>query len=196
MLVRLNQTIKPSIFHDTLVRMGRFAIILLVLTRLGPTYAQNVAAKDGASLKDTLQWMHNAFPDSRSATEFRLGQTRELNFSSKGDASPACTVTIIDRWKAGGKPAVRETIIDLSLIDPESIKWYVDDTLDKGTGTLVMVSNDDKKNIIEKTEGKEQGKLYLSERVFISFVGPDYAERFAKAFKHAVTLCGGKPSTF
>jgi hypothetical protein len=27
-------------------------------------------------------------------------------------------------------------------------------------------------------------------------VGPDYAERFAKAFRNAVTLCGGKKSAF
>jgi len=30
----------------------------------------------------------------------------------------------------------------------------------------------------------------------LGFSTPEYAQRFAKAFKHAVTLCGGKPSTF
>jgi len=30
----------------------------------------------------------------------------------------------------------------------------------------------------------------------LGFSTPDYAKRFARAFKHAVTLCGGKPSAF
>jgi hypothetical protein len=30
----------------------------------------------------------------------------------------------------------------------------------------------------------------------LGFSTPEYAQRFAKAFKHAVTLCRGKPSTF
>jgi len=140
--------------------------------------------------------MHNAFPDSRSFSEFSLGQTREFNFAVPPNSeTPACTVTIVDHWVDGGKRKTRDTIINLSLVDPESIKWNTDDTLHKDTGQLVMVSTDDKKTIVTKME-KEDTKPYLTQRVFISFLGPEYAERFAKAFKNAVILCGGKPSTF
>ena len=57
-----------------------------------------------------------------------------------------------------------------------------------------MVATNDKKLIIEKTEMKKKDDKppYMTEREFISFIGPDYAERFAKAFRNAVTLCGGK----
>jgi hypothetical protein len=128
-------------------------------------------------------------------SEFRVAQTRELNFvEGKGDADPSCTITIIYHWKIEGKPVVRDTIIDLSLVDPESIKSYTDDLVDKDTGELTIVATNDRKVIVEKTEGKD--KPYLTEREFISFIGPEYAERFAKAFKNAVTLCGGKKSAF
>jgi hypothetical protein len=54
------------------------------------------------------------------------------------------------------------------------------------------------KVIVEKTkmEKKDDKPPYLTEREFISFIGPDYAERFAKAFRNAVILCGGKKSAF
>jgi hypothetical protein len=175
-------------------RMRPFAIMLVVFGLLSTAgYAQN----SHPSLKDTLQWMHSAFPESRSAAESRFNQTRELNFiEGKGDASPSCTITIVEHWKADDKPVTRDTVIGLSLIDPESIKWYVDDVLDKSAGELTMVATDDKKIIVEKIENKEEDKPYLSERIFISFIVPDYAARFAKAFKNAVTLCGGKTSAF
>jgi hypothetical protein len=168
--------------------------LVAVLILIGSTA---VCAQNSPSLKETLQWMHSAFPESRSAAESRFNETRELNFvEGKGDASPSCTITIVEHWKADDKPVTRDTIIDLSLIDPESIKWYVDDVLDKNSGELTMVATDDKKVIIEKIESKENDKPYLSERIFISFVVPDYAARFAKAFKNAVVLCGGKRSAF
>jgi hypothetical protein len=172
--------------------MRRFAPFVLILACIA-VCAQN----NHPTLKETLEWMHSAFPNSRSISESRLGQTREFNFvEGKADAIPSCVVTIVEHWRDDTKPRTRNTIIDLSLIDPESIKWYTDDLVVKGTGELTMVATNDKKIIVEKFEGENDEKPYLSERIFISFVEPDYAQRFAKAFKNAVTSCGGKASTF
>lgn len=172
--------------------MGRFAPIVFIL------FATAVFAQDKQpTLKETLDWMHSAFPDSRSASEFRLGQTREFNYvDGKDGAPPSCVVTIVDHWKGDGNPKTRDTITDLSLIDPDSIKWYTDDLVDKDTGELTFVATNDKKVIVEKLVGEKDDKPYQTEREFVSFVGPDYAQRFAKAFKNAVTLCGGKRSAF
>src|SRR5579864_7675534 len=151
------------------------------------------------SLKETLDWMHSAFPDSESGSAFRYGQTRELNYvDGKDGASPSCSITIVDHCKAYGKPVTRHTMVDLSLIDPNSIQSYKDDTVQKDTGVLTFVATNDKKVIVEKTEvsGKSDNKPLQTEREFISFIGPEYAERFAKAFKNAVNLCGGKASSF
>ena len=176
--------------------MTRFATIPAVLVLL-------LAQRPGQdshrpTLKETFEWMHSAFPDSRTMTSFRANETRELNFvEGKGDDPPSCTVTIVERWKTGdGKPVIRDTVIDLSLIDPDSIKWYTDDTVEKGEGELTMTATNDKKVIVEKTENEKASKPYFTEREFLSFIEPEYAERFAKAFKNAVTLCGGKVSSF
>jgi hypothetical protein len=152
------------------------------------------------SLKQTLDWMHSAFPDTQSETAFRAKQTRELNYVDGRDgAPPSCVITIVDRWKNDeGKLVIRNTVIDLSLIDPGLVQSYKEDIVDKGTGVLTFVATNDKEVIVEKTEidGKPDNKPYESNKEFISFIGTDYAERFAKAFKNAVVLCGGKSSTF
>lgn len=173
--------------------MKRATFVLIALICSTPLYAQK------PSLKETLDWMHSAFPDSESSSAFRFGQTRELNYvDGKDGAPPSCTITIVDHWKANGKPVTRNTTVDLSLIDPNSIQSYKDDTVQKDTGVLTFVGTNDKKIIVEKTEvgGKSDNKPLQTEREFISFIGPEYAERFAKAFKNAVNLCGGKGSTF
>ena len=90
----------------------------------------------------------------------------------------------------------RDTVIGLNLIDPDSIQWYVDPVLDGTTGTIEMVTTNDLKVIVEQMEGDEAAKGYLTQEVFIDFISTEYAQRFAKAFKSAVTICGGKPSTF
>ena len=179
--------------------MRRITTVLILVTLIGSTAvcAQNTDKDGHPNLKETLQWMHTAFPDSESNRAFHLGQTRELNFvEGKGDANPSCTVTIIDHWKAEGKPVTRDIIIDLSLIDPESIKWYVDDISEKDMGTVTLVATDDKKIIAEKMENKEDDKTFLTEREFFYFITPQYAQRFAKAFLNAVTICGGEKSAF
>jgi|HubBroStandDraft_1064217.scaffolds.fasta_scaffold00246_26 hypothetical protein len=150
------------------------------------------------TLKETLEWMHNAFPNSQSVTAVQFKQTRELNYTEgKGDEPPSCIITIVDHYKAeDGTPIARDTVIDLSLIDPDSIESYTEDTLVKGTGVVTMVATNDKKIIVEKIENKKDDKPYLTEREFIDFVGTNYSDRFAKAFKNAATICGGKKSAF
>jgi hypothetical protein len=46
----------------------------------------------------------------------------------------------------------------------------------------------------DQPETKQRPKDLTSST--LGFASPDYAERFAKAFRHAVELCGGKASTF
>lgn len=168
---------------------------VLILLSTAVVYGQD----HRPTLKETLDWMHTAFPDSQSMSASGFKQTRELNYvDGKDGAPPSCTITIVDHWTADGKPITRNTIIDLSLIDPDSIQSYKDDTVEKDTGVMTLVATNDKKIIVEKTETekKDNKPPYLTEREFISFIGPEYAERFAKAFRNAVTLCGGKKSAF
>jgi hypothetical protein len=42
----------------------------------------------------------------------------------------------------------------------------------------------------------EHQDFYKSSRAYFHFDDPDYAKRFAKAFAHAIELCGGRPLPF
>ena len=168
--------------------MKRATFVLIAVICSTPLHAQK------PSLKETLDWMHSAFPDTESMTAFRAKQTRELNYvDGKDGAPPSCTITMIDRWRTDeGKSVVRYTTIDLSLIDPGSVKSYQEDLVDKGTGVLTFVTSNDKKVIVEKTEvdGKPDNKPLETNRQFVSFIGTEYSERFAKAFTNATVASG------
>ena len=170
--------------------MKRGPFVLVILICFATLYAQN----QKLSLKETLDWMNTTFPDSSTEFEVSEGVTREFTYiDGQGNNPPSCTVTLVNLYKLEGKHVTRDTIIDLSLIDPNSIHSYADTVLE-GEGTLTMVAANDKKIILEKFEedGKSDDNPYTSERVFISFINPEYAGRFAIAFKNAVSLCGGK----
>ena len=146
------------------------------------------------SLNDTLQWMQNTFPESQTLTAERAGDKRELSFSG-------CTATIRQDWATEGPSVRRDTIVDLSLIDPQSIQSYVGDLgSEKRIGIVIMTAANDKKVITataENTVTKARiGKPFSSEHLWLYFIAPDRAERFPKAFRHTVELCSGRPSAF
>ena len=146
------------------------------------------------SLNDTLLWMQATFPMSQTLAAQRAGDKRELTFSG-------CTATIRQHWATDGPSVRRETIIDLSLIDPRSIQSYAGDLgSEKKIGILMLTATNDKKVITATAENTVTkapiGKPFSSEHLWLYFIAPDLAERFAKAFRHAVELCSGRPSAF
>ena len=155
---------------------------------------QGQAGPSGPSLKETVQWLQDLFPASQTRTAQRAGEKRELTFSE-------CAVTIREDWVTHDGPVRRETIVDLSLIDPQSIQSYAGDLgSEKRIGIVMMTATNDKKVIAataENTLTKARiGKPFSSQHLWLYFVGPDYAERFAKAFRRAVEHCGGTSSAF
>ena len=62
-----------------------------------------------------------------------------------------------------------------------------------GTWHYADVVARDKRSVIHMWE---DGKDYQQRSLRITFLNDDDASRFAKAMKHAVELCGGKPSAF
>ena len=48
---------------------------------------------------------------------------------------------------------------------------------------------------IQKIDLPDQMFHHIKKLVIV-FINPEYTEQFAKAFKNAVILCGGKPSAF
>ena len=113
-------------------------------------------------------------------------------------------------------------LIDLADIDPSSIKSgeLIHDTdfmtskdpnlVPDSTGAVkdhpyvfvTIKTTDNKNSIINYTYWTENGEStkYREMEHLVGFPGiavePEYAPRFMKALRHAVELCGGKPSTF
>ena len=96
----------------------------------------------------------------------------------------------------------------LGTVDPESVKVVIDDhQKDKPEGwkliNVHLAATDNKSVIWMSASNWEESKkvpesLQLSSLPDFNFQFRDkeQAERFAKALKHAVVLCGGKPSAF
>jgi hypothetical protein len=70
--------------------------------------------------------------------------------------------------------------------EPEGSRDYV------GVSAQVKLSTRNDLSLLDYT-GNVTGKTSFDS---FNITDSEYAERFAKAFKHAVELCGGKPSTF
>jgi hypothetical protein len=178
------------------VKAPKLLMLTMAIALTAAAHAQQGQTEpSGPSLKETLRWMQDLFPVSQTLTDRRAGEKRELTFSE-------CTVTIRENWVTHDDPSVRrETIVDLSLIDPQSIQSYAGDLdSEKKIGIVMMTATNGKKVITaaaENTLTKARiGKPFSSQHLWLYFVRPDYAERFAKAFRHAVEHCGGMPSAF
>src|SRR5258708_13051863 len=161
-----------------------------------------------ASLKDTLQWMHNSLRDEGMSpvSEGSASFTELKEFSG-------CRVhfTVDLRYhEDGGEEAVARTkyFFNLRAIDPTNDifpKYSEGKTEPPGQpgeedwGSFVAMTTNNRKTVSRKdpvavtlkTEKLEHESLFV-----ISFWYPGYGVRFSEAFRHAVNLCDGKPSTF
>jgi hypothetical protein len=172
------------------------------------------------TLKETVDWMQSTLQPSGLLGMEQNGASRYSvmpgylhaetikKFSYEG-----CKVTVVKLVEdidpalfGNSKPSLTEYTENFSLadIDPATI------THDSGDGDLngkivVFSTTNDKKTIhcsaVNKNPGEKFGKdagclppYDNSEQ--LRFSTPQYTARFAKALKHAVQLCGGKPSTF
>jgi hypothetical protein len=178
--------------------------ILLLVT----TIFMNQQAK-APGLKETLAWMHNFAAENGSQ---QIGQSSidnqacelgnpncqvrrdESTFNSQG-----CAATIT--WSVSfdfRDFATRTYQVSLKDLDPNSV------TLVKDRPFEIAVHADTTNSVKAITETLSQSKTgesvpkAIDKQTWVELVfdSKDDANRFAKAFKHAIQLCGGKPSTF
>jgi hypothetical protein len=179
--------------------------LLVVMTIAGATtYAQQPV-----SLKDTLQWMHNFAADNGKQyvgqkntdngpcelgtpnCEQRLDVT---TFDSKG-CSATVTWSVTLNYENIGTHTYRFSLKDL---DPKSVTWTKDRPFENAV--ITDTTNSAKKVNVTFTPptGKTWDKSLDEPQTWVELVfdNRDDAKRFVKAFKHAIQLCGGKPSSF
>jgi S1-C subfamily serine protease len=144
-----------------------------------------------ATVNATLNWLSNSsetygfFNPSNS-----LGYLYSERFAIQ---STSCDMqvnwTVISQLSGDKHVNTTEStsLVNLHDLDPTTVEEYR--TAEKFYNIMIHTTNDEHRITFD-------GKPSNDSRLEFSVEDEDYAIRFAKAFKHAVILCGGKPSTF
>jgi len=187
----------------------KFRISFIIATTMLLGGATNAQKADTPSLKDTLSWMHNfadanAFqyvfqdPDNNSpcAIGARGCQLRHdvSTFNSQGCSATVTLTLTLDLKEIGGTTYV----FSLKDLDPNRVTSVSETPLQNAvraetTNKVKTITESLSLAVGNATGPVEPDKDTWLEIVFDS---KDDANRFANAFKHAIQLCGGKPSLF
>jgi len=156
-----------------------------------------------AKLSETLQWLSGATEE-----ESGTGKSPFSHYTFESEGENGCSVAITETRSEAGPDWWSKTSFSLSDIDPGDIQV---EELDKGDTTKLLAglsavsfhTTNYRKTIIASTKGPLfPGGPTLAEPMETptsddSVTTNDwFAPRFAKAFKRAVELCGGKRSSF
>lgn len=176
-------------------------IVLFLTLAQQPTTTQ-------PSLKETLTWMHNFAADNASQVigqstennqDCKLGTSNcqqrhdETTFDSQGcDATIKWSITF--DYKDHGTYTHK---VSLKNLDPNSVKIVKDRPFE--IAVLAETINNEKL-ITQSFAPPKESTLGTSTQtqafVELVFSSQEYANRFAKALRLAIRLCGGKPSAF
>ena len=176
--------------------------MLVLMVIVGATaYAQQ-----SASLEDTSVWMQNFAADNGSQFTgqrntdkgaCKLGTPNcELRHDLTTFDSHGCLATITWSVAVNYKDVGTHTYhFSLKDLDPNSVAPVKDNPFENA---VVAETTKSEKKVAESfapPSGKAEERNKHT-RVELVFDSADNARRFAKAFKHAIQLCGGKPSVF
>jgi S1-C subfamily serine protease len=158
------------------------------------THAEATPSFSKSSLKDTLQWMHNSLRDE-GTSRLPEGGT----FSAELTDSSGCRVHFTVRVEGAGGGS-GEYFFNLNDIDPTTAVFHrfsedkPETPVKPGEEDLGIFGalTTNKRSSVKGTMTEEHENI--SEIIFM-FGYPGYGDQFAEAFRHAVNLCGGKPST-
>ena len=163
-------------------------------------------AQQPGSLEDTLVWMHNFVADNGSQV---IGQRNTDKGACKlgtPNCEPRRDVTTFESH--GCLAAIKWSValnykdigthtyhFSLKDLDPSSVASVKDNPFENA---VVVETTNSEKRITESFSpptGKAEERSKHT-RVELVFDKGDNARRFVIAFKHAIQLCGGKPSVF
>ena len=97
-----------------------------------------------------------------------------------------CKEFVIIQKHAGKHDSTFKITMDLKSIEPMRVRFT---PVEGKPWAYVDIGTTNDEETIQTPDRKTAG-------VALRFDEPDFAKRFAKALRHAVELCGGKPSTF
>jgi hypothetical protein len=184
----------PSKLHIALFKLVAIIAVINVL-------AASSFGKRDPTLEETLSWMHD-FTVSRPSISSHGNYSASVKTSDKWIfASNGCSASItdnLDSWDTAGADhtvfhEIHTTKFSLKDLDPSTMN-VTDGFPAVANAHGVFISTFNEKNVVNFFD--KETALANVNKVEIDFAARTDAERFAKAFRHAVILCGGKPSAF
>lgn len=177
------------------------AFIFLLLFSASAMQAQT--GQTNPSLADTLQWMQNTLNSEAGRMDVKTGSSLEMRMWTMPEAA-SCKVTFEYQSGKAGVVSGFETVgwraiykFDLKDIDPTSIRTMPagSDVMGPKSVMFLRTRNDVASISYTLPLTLPDHSPFTTEWMVFEF-GTPYAVRFVKAFKHAVSLCGGKASAF
>lgn len=150
--------------------------LALLLLFASTAFSQEHQTSKQLSLSETEQWMENATA-SYSIWKAK-GETLNAKWSFDG-----CKVVIKGFSNSGIQP---DSVVAFSLsdLDPQAIKVLSD-------GVLFETTNNADKVVVNPQGGGLKVDGWIA-----NLNSQEHAQRFGKALRHAIKLCGGQKSTF
>jgi hypothetical protein len=149
----------------------------------------------GQSLSETVVWMQNTLRENGNVFEYQDSPVWYAKTTLHTLEGNVCKVDFLQQTSVHPKNEpvddyTLQYLFNLKDIEPDSIKFYEYDR----SVTHVRFNTRNYAHTIEEKHG--DGGNGFFQQATLDLPTLEYAARFAKALKHAVILCGGKPSTF
>jgi hypothetical protein len=160
-----------------------------------PTLSQTLAWMDSTynpHYNTGGSWGHNVFEAHNSDGKITVRRTSTFTYDG-------CQITLYSEDYPVGLDGIHWTTIyrfNLRDLDPTAVT--TDSMVEFRAHNQEPLVEEDVHTVYPKLEGTEHETRSKGKTFFIVFYMDDipYMERFVKAFRHAIALCGGKSSVF
>jgi S1-C subfamily serine protease len=147
--------------------------------------------KPKPTLKETLDWIQDSLNDGYGDVDMQTANGTEIRAPRLADFAGCRVHFVYDETVSGKETFHAEYSFDLGVIDPVKVRFFSRGITSNDPGLFTAVTQ----NAIKKMAFKNGGTWSQSASFIVGFYSP-YGDDFAEAFKHAVKMCGGKPSIF
>ena len=172
---------------------------------LGAPKHPHPSPKTTPEIQKTLHWIQNTLNDREGNTQYLGADGEIVNHRNLMTELNGCQVTFVyetgevEKDKREQETFHSRSQVNLGDLDPISITS--DDSAPEiggGPVSTVRMHTTDKTASVSLAAGDRgwEGPLVIPATDLLWELPSPYAERFVKALRHAVTLCGGKASTF
>jgi hypothetical protein len=167
---------------------------------LGAPKHLHPAPKTSPEILKTLRWIQNTLDDKEGTTSYLAADRRIVNHVNLMPELNGCQVTFVYEIRKDLKITYRSrNQVNLGDLDPRSLSSDVSSPEIFGSPvSTVRVHTTDKTPSVNMAAGDrewEPALIFPTTDLDWELPSP-YAERLIKALHHAITLCGGKASTF